>query len=91
MTKYILFNSNVNYSIFFVCFLMVLETVFTTSITMETLFTLETFLTSENISIVTENFSITLETFFTRATRATKIHAWCKWITHGKTFHYSGN
>ena len=23
--------------------------------------------------------------------RATKIHAWCKWITHGKTFHYSGN
>ena len=23
--------------------------------------------------------------------RATKIHAWCQWITHGKTFHYSVN
>ena len=42
-----LFNSNMNYSIFFACFLMGLETVFTTSITMETLFTLETFFTSE--------------------------------------------
>ena len=47
MIKKILFNSNMNYSIFFACFLMVLETVFTTSITMETLFTLETFFTSE--------------------------------------------
>ena len=45
--KRLLFNSNMNYSIFFACFLMGLETVFTTSITMETLFTLETFFTSE--------------------------------------------
>ena len=43
----LLFNSNMNYSIFFACFLMGLETVFTTSITMETLFTLETFFTRE--------------------------------------------
>ena len=47
ISKYSLFNSNMNYSIFFACFLMGLETVFTTSITMETLFTLETFFTRE--------------------------------------------